>query len=268
MKKWNNRRMLVGVIIITILSILGGCGQKDMEEEKPVSQTEESKDSAIGAAMRETTGLANETAQDAEIDFAVLQEENPEIFAWIQVPDTDIDYPILQSFEADDFYETHNAYGVKDTEGALYIEAANLNTMCDFNTVIHGKTDSNGEEGLFSDLYLFANPDFFDSHENIYIYLPDNVLTYEVFAAYERENTSLIRTYDFTYQAGCQQFLDDLYDTREMSMNIRAGWEDVTPYHFLITLTTQKDTNPEKQYVVIAALIEDAAGTIDRVVVE
>ena len=139
--------------------------------------------------------------------------------------------------------------------------------MCDFNTVLHGKTGAE-ENGLFADLYRFANPDFFEDHEKLYIYLDGNVLTYEIFAAYERENTSLIRTYDFTYMAGCQQFLDDLYGVREMGRNIRDGWDDLTPYHFLITLTTQKEDNPDRQFVVIAALIDDAAGTIDRVVTE
>lgn len=296
MKKWNNRkipgrRQFFVLLFLLFLFLLGGCGQQEAAEDKPASQAEhpeetgegageeagegagkeageETGDSAMDAAIRETAGLAHETAKDGEIDFALLQEENPEIFAWIQIPDTGIDYPVLQSFTADDYYETHNAYGETDAGGALYIEAANLNTMCDFNTVIHGKAGSGTEEGHFFDLYRFADPDFFDSHETVYLYLPDNVLTYEVFAAYERENTSLLRTYDFTYQAGCRQFLDDLYATREMGMHIRAGWEEVTPYHFLITLTTEKDTDPDRQYVVIAALIEDAAGTIDRVVVE
>ncbi len=50
-------------------------------------------------------------------------------------------------------------------------------------------------------------------------------------------------------------------------MNLREGWTDVSPYHFLITLTTQKE-NDGKQFIVVAALIKDAAGTIDRVVIE
>lgn len=213
-------------------------------------------------------GIAEETANDASVDFDVLKVENPEIFAWIHIPDTSIDAPILQSAEADDYYETHNAMKEADEGGALYIEAANLSSMCDFNTVIHGKTAEDGESGLFADLYQFADPDFFDSHEQIYIYLDDNVLTYEVFAAYERENTSLLRTYDFTYIAGCSQFLEDLYGIRDMSMMIRTGWDEVTPYHFLVTLTTAKGDNPDRQFVVVAALIDDPAGNIDRIVVE
>lgn len=94
------------------------------------------------------------------------------------------------------------------------------------------------------------------------------MLTYEVFAAYERENTSLIRTYDFTYLSGREQFLKDLYATRDMSMNLREGWEDVTPYHFLITLTTQKEENAENSLLSLPRLYRMQRGTIDRVVIE
>lgn len=274
---------VVTVSLFLWANVLAGCGSTESERVQPEASEEnirdaenmQNVDAADGAegeaaetdSVKEASGIVAESAKDAQVDFAALKAENPDIFAWIYIPGTQIDYPVLQSEEADDFYEDHNAYGEDDTAGAVYIELANLTSMCDFNTVLHGKTQPDGT-GLFADLYRFADPDFFGEHEQIYLYLDGNVLTYEVFAAYERENTSLIRTYDFTYISGCQQFLDDLYGTREMNKNLREGWEDLTPYHFLITLTTQKEENPDKQYVVVAALIDDAAGTIDRVVME
>lgn len=260
---------LMGAVLLA--SLLIGCGgaQDDREPgEENAAQTEEAGSTQNASDGGGEGGIANESAKDAAVDFAALQAENPDIFAWLYIPDTGIDYPVLQSEEADDYYETHDAFGNVSDAGAVYTELANLRNMCDFNTVLHGKTAADGENGLFAGLYRFADPDYFDSHEYAYLYLDGNVLTYEIFAAYERENTSLIRTYDFTYKTGCQQFIDDLYDTRSMGMNIREGWkeEKVTPYHFLITLTTVKDGDPEKQFVVVAALVNDAAGTIDRLV--
>lgn len=230
------------------------------------NQTAESSGSLAADANIDEAGIAGESALDAQIDFPALKEENSDIFAWIYIPETTIDYPVLQSEQADDFYENHNAYGQEDDAGAIYIELANLASMCDFNTVLHGRMGADGE-GPFADLYRFADPDFFEEHEKIYLYLEDNVLTYEIFAAYEREDTSLLRTYDFTYLEGCEEFLKDLYGTRELSMNLREGWEGITPYHFLITLTTRRE-GADRQFVVIAILTQDAAGTIDRIVAE
>lgn len=288
MKKNDRRTWLQKTIWIYILAaiMLAGCGAEkaadenlgldaEVEERNGDSiQAEEEKTGDAGAdntehaSVGEKTAIAGETAEDTVVDIKPLQEENPDIFAWLYIPGTDIDCPVLQSMQADDYYESHNAYGETDGEGAVYTELANLTNMCDFNTVIHGKTSFDGESGLFADLYQFADPNFFDEHKTAYLYLDGNLLTYEIFAAYERENTSLIRTYDFTYIAGCQKFLDDLYHTRVMGMNFREGWEGLTPYHFLVTLTTKKGEDAQKQFVVLGGLVNDAAGTIDRVMYE
>lgn len=258
----------IGCVCLICCLCLCGCaaaGQGEAKEQTSKAKESSEQEEAPSEGMP-TTGISYESADDAEIDFAALQAENEDIFAWIHIPGTDIDYPVLQSVEADDYYESHDAFGQESETGALYTELANLKNMCDFNTVIHGKSAK--EEDLFAELTNYTNPDFFDEHNEIYLYLDGNLLTYEVFAAYEREDTSLIRTYDFTYMAGCQEFLDDLYSTRTMGKIIKEGWEGVTPYHFLLTLTTKKDPADDKQLVVVAALIGDAAGEIDRVVIE
>lgn len=257
------------VVLLFTACVLTGCGGNDsaavQEGTDDARQTEEISDGSAGSVQTEE--VPGESVEDVQIDIAALQEENPDIFAWLCIPGTDIDCPVLQSTQGDDFYESHNAYGQEDDSGAVYIELANLTSMCDFNTVMHGRTGE-GDNGPFAELYRFADPDFFEEHESLYLYLDGNVLTYEIFAAYERENTSLLRSYDFTYMEGCQQFLDDLYSIRDMTMQLREGWEGVTPYHFLITLTTQREADADRQFVVLAILTQDQAGTIDRIVAE
>lgn len=287
MKKWKNRsgsvRKLAWKAGVLGMLLLAGCSGKNEDSaasgmagslnEKSADEANSNLAQEAGSSsLQEETeggqagkGIANESAKDTVVDFEALKAENPDIFAWLYIPDTDIDHPVLQSEEADDYYESHNAYGEISETGALYTELANLKNMCDFNTVVHGRVQ---EGNAFADLYRFTDPDFFEDHEKLYLYLDGNLLTYEIFAAYERENTSLIRTYDFTYIAGCEQFLNDMYSAREMGKNIREGWEEVTPYHFLLTLTAESSSDSDKQLVVLAALIGDAAGTIDRVVAE
>ena len=266
-RKQKSKYVILPAVILLLSAFLAGCGKENGGGAENAGaggmKDEQIQESAV---KTEEAGIAGESAKDTDVDIKALQSENPDIFAWLYIPDTDIDAPVLQSTETDDYYENHNAYREEDSEGALYTELANLKDMCDFNTVIHGKTTEDGKEGLFSDLYRFADPEFFETHEDVHLYLDGNLLTYTVIAAYERENTSLIRSYDFTYGSGCQQFLEDMYGTREMGKNLREGWEKITPYHFLLTLTTQQGTDPEKQFVVIAVLVGDAAGEIDRIV--
>ncbi len=233
----------------------GNTTEQEAEMSNTTGQTLETEAAAVG--------ISYETAADGSVDFAVLQEENPDIFAWLYVPGTGIDCPVVQSGIADDFYETHDAAGKENEDGAVYTEMANLVDMTDFNTVLHGKAvEGNGN---FADLYQYMDSDFFEKNDKIYIFLDGNLLGYEIFAAYEREDDSLIRRYNFTSAEGCNDFLADLY-TREMGKQIREGWDGLTCNHFLITLTTKVKEDDERQFVVIGALIEDEAGTLNRAV--
>lgn len=215
-----------------------------------------------GGDMQEA-GPFGESAADGHVDFEMLREKNPDIFAWLYIPGTGIDMPVLQSHLSDDHYRTHDAMDEEDSTGALYTEMPNLMDMCDFNTIIHG---NDLEEGApFKELHLFEDADFFKEHEEFYLYLPDNALTYEIFVAYYDEGSDILRRHDYTTYGGCQEHLNEIYGMRSMNRNFREGWEGLTPYHFLVTLdgSVREDGT---QYVVIGALKEDAAGNIDRIV--
>jgi sortase B len=237
--------------MILIAALLAGCGAPWKE-----ASSEGSSESAIEA----------ESAADSYVNFPALTAENEDIFGWIYVPGTGIDYPILQSGEGDDsFYRNHNAYGLEDPKGAIYTEAANQKNMCDFNEVLHGRTLEDGT--MFSELNQFLDRTFFEDHEYIYIYTPDTVLVYVVMAAYQRRNTRLIEEYDFSYASGCQEFIDEIYSGKSMGKNIRQGWEEgLAPENFIVTLSTIDELGTGKQTVVIGCLAADMNGTIDRVV--
>lgn len=267
------------IAISTLVLILTGCGSNQISEsgnasselQGVVEENLTTGEGTIEVATEEGATEENypyklgETANDSAVNFENLININPDVVAWIKVPGTNIDYPILQSGESDDYYLSHNSLKENDDSGAVYIEMANLSSMNDFNTVVHGKGNATG---LFRELSSFSNPEFFGKNELFYIYLDGNVLSYEVITAYERENNSLIRNYDFTYIDGCKQFLNDMYNQKSMGKLLRAGWENLTDRNFLVTLTLEDESKPDSQFVVIGALVSDAAGTIKGVVFE
>ena len=235
--------------------IINGCGIKEATAtDAPKPTNEIVKEETAPETIKETEN------KSLNIDVNKLKENNSDIWGWITVPGTSIDGPLLQSYEEPDMYKVCNADKVNDGIGAAYIEIYNMPDMCDFNTVIHGS------EELFKDLVDFENPDFFKDNYEFYIYLPENVLTYTIWAVYRRENNDLFDAYSFADAVGAREFLDDVYNEKVMGKQIREGWDDVDEYKFLTTLTI--DTDEGQQLVVIGALTNDAAGTIDREVIE
>ena len=240
------KRIFAAVLALVLLT---GC--KGVESVKEVNRDQ---------------GVRDETATDSHVDFDKLKAENPDVFAWLYVPDTAIDYPVCQSLQGDDFfYRTHNWHGHEDSKGAIYTESANLKDMCDFNEVLHGSSPGDGT--MFDDLQKFLDRPYFEDHEYIYVYMDGNALIYYVFAAFARSDTRLLEVYDFTYASGCQAFLDEIFESKSMNKMIRSGWEGaVEPDNFIITLTTPNADDPSKQTVVVGCLVGDARGVIDRVV--
>ena len=242
-----DKNALKGILVLfCMLTFLTGCAASDKSD---VSQE---------PANEETD------SESPRVDFAKLKSENGDIFAWISVPGTRIDYPVCQSLDGDDsFYITHNALKEEDPKGAIYTESANLTNMCDFNEVLHGSSPGDGT--MFADLQNFLDRKYFEEHKLIYVFTEDNALAYYIFAAFPRSNTRLLELYDFTYASGCQNFLDEIYDEKSMNKLVRDGWEHaVTPENFIITLSTQNWDDPSSQTVVVGCLVGDASGTIDR----
>ena len=78
-------------------------------------------------------------------DFIALQAQNPDIYAWLYIPGTDINYPVCQSTN-DVYYLTHNTQGGLDANGALYTESAyNGKGFTDPVTVIYGHNMRTGK---------------------------------------------------------------------------------------------------------------------------
>ena len=86
--------------------------------------------------------------EDAEdeipIDFASLKETNPDIYAWIEIPDTNVNYPIVQSADDDSYYLNHTIDGQEGYPGSIYTEKVNAKDFSDFNTVIYGHDMKDG----------------------------------------------------------------------------------------------------------------------------
>lgn len=255
-------KIVLGLGILAVL--FSACGMTETEDTVQIAGIDirEQENAQADVEAGNCAVLDEESAADGSVDFDKVQECNPEIFAWLYIPGCNIDEPVLQSAQSDSFYQNHDAMGNESTVGALYTEMPNNMNMCDFNTIIHGYDRK--ETDLFYGLHCFEEQNFFEKNQQIYLYMPENVLTYEIVAAYYDEGSDILRRYDYTTYIGCENYLKELFGEKSMTKHIREEWEELTPNHFLLTLNGTV-RNDNTQYVVVAVLVQDAAGVIDRV---
>ena len=188
---------------------------------------------------------------EVPIDFAALKEKYPDIYAWIRIPGTVIDYPILQRDGDNSYYLTHTYQGKKRAEGAIYTENYNSKDFLDPNTVIYGHNMKNGS--MFKALHKYRDKQFMEEHSQILIYQEGKILTYKVFAAYIYDSRHLMLSFDFEDKNIFQNYLNNVLTKRDMSSNINVTIP-VSSEDRIITLSTCNN-NEKQRYLVQAVLI-------------
>lgn len=131
-----------------------------------------------------------------DIDFAALQEINPDIYAWIEVPGTVISYAVVQHPEDDLYYNNHSVDGSYYTGGSIFSQRYNSKDFGDPMTVLYGHNLQSTR--MFTQLNNFADVNFFRENRLIYIYTPEKVYEYEIFAAYPHSSEHLLLCHDFS----------------------------------------------------------------------
>ena len=161
-KKKKNIKLIVIFLVVFVLIFVGvyfGGSYLQKRNETP-SQS---------GTVNTTASQSVESKVENPIDFKSLKKKNSEIYAYIKIDGTKVDYPIVQSKTDDAFYLRHKAEDKSwSASGAVYTEAANSKDFNDFVTVIYGH---NGySDTFFTTLHYFEKEDFFNSHPYFYIY--------------------------------------------------------------------------------------------------
>lgn len=232
------------------------------EDEIQALYKEHKKETAVEAETVEvTTEEATEAADEPEtvevntsdspVDWEGLWEVNEDVYAWITVPGTVIDYPILQHATDNTYYLNYNIDGSYGYPGCIYTENMNAKDFTDNNTVIYGHNMKNGS--MFAGLHQYEERSFFEEHPQVLIYTPEKTYEYTIFAAYIYDDRHLLYSFDFANEDVYASYLDTVLNMRDLSANIRDDIA-VTREDSIITLVTCMSNQPDKRLLVQAVL--------------
>jgi len=197
-----------------------------------------------------------DTPYVSPVDFKDLQEMNPDIYAWLYVPGTNVNSPILQREGEDAFYLSHNSRGKPSKEGAIFTEETY--TKKDFSdpvTVVYGHQTRSGE--IFGNIQAaYAPPDGLEKHRKIVVYLPERELHYEAFAAVPFDMRHILYYNDFTDAEVFEAFLERVYSVRSINASIDKSVE-VTADDQLLILSTCLLGDYQQRFLVLAKWTEE-----------
>lgn len=189
------------------------------------------------------------------IDFEALWERNPEIYAWLDIPNTGISYPVVQN-EDDGYYLNHNSDGDYSGYGALYSESAyNSADFSDGITALYGHRMGDGS--MFGNLQrYYSESDALEDYGIISVYLPDRMLEYEVIAAVPYDKRHILYNYGGEDLRMKRNFLFSIYSVVSIDAQL-------SPERFpdledpLLVLSTCLRGDRSKRFIVVSKLLNE-----------
>jgi sortase B len=133
-----------------------------------------------GVAIEEAADKPTAPREVVNQSVVDLQSEvNGDVVGWLNVPNTQIDYPIVRA-EDNEQYLKRDVNGRRADAGSIFMDSRCSGDFTDFNTVVYGHNMKNGS--MFGTLKAFAGKAFFEANTHGAIYLPHETLKLEFFA--------------------------------------------------------------------------------------
>ena len=202
------------------------------EEGLPVQQSE----SAVG--------------EQAMVDLSAYLAQNPDFVAWLRIPGTNVDYPVVQTDNPDD-YLNHTFSGKSSVVGTLFSLADADYAAPGRNIAIYGHHLRSSGEKMFTSLMRYKNPDFYEDNKTVMLDSLYRHSEYTIFAVMNMKvgDWEPSRT-TFSGDAAFMAFVnraksESLYDT-----GVEVGADD----HILTLITCDRSYAGKEGRLVILAV--------------
>lgn len=176
-------------------------------------------------------------------DFTALQAVNPDVIAWLTIPGTEINEPILRREGEDSFYQTHAPDG-KNAGTAVFSQSAyNSADMSDPITVLYGSN-----QRQFANLqHRYTENGSLEQFGTVIVYTPTETLSYRVFGAGAFTDTHLLHT----YRDDSSTLIRDWFRYHVMSRQY-DGTTSIPDGAKLLVLSTHAREDDDQRFLILA----------------
>lgn len=182
---------------------------------------------------------------------------NEDMAAWLQIPGTNIDYPVMWTPQDENTYLYKDFEGRKNQNGSLILDTDSCLDPLSTNLIIHGHNMKSG--AMFGNLTDYEEESYYKEHRNITLYTEGVQRNYEVIAAFRsqvyKKTDEVFKFYKF-FQADTQEEFDDFYNNIKALSLYDTGVTAQFGDHFL-TLSTCVYHVEQGRFVVVAKEVEN-----------
>ncbi len=187
-------------------------------------------------------------------EYQTLYQKNKKLIGWLKIDDTIIDYPVMQSPDAE-YYLTHNFNQENDRNGSIFMDPACDVLKPSTNLILYGHHMRSGN--MFGDLDLYESKEYMEKHAEIRfdtLYEKGRWQVMYVFRDSLKQDTEItFKYYQFIDANSAEEFDSNMKAMSEMSLydtGVKATYGDQ-----LLTLSTCDSREENGRFVVVAKRI-------------
>ncbi len=198
--------------------------------------------------------------------FGLLYQENSDIVGWIEIENTQINYPVVKTSD-NDFYLTHNFYKKKERHGTPFMDYRNSFDQLNFNTVLHGH-NMKSDNQMFSDLENYYKGNgaitYYRKHPLISFDTVYEEMDWKIFAVFTCSVNSNDDSY-FDYYNVLNLTTNEMFEEFISGVRARSIFNipvDVKPTDNILTLSTCYYEYEDQRLVVMARKVRSGESRV------
>jgi len=180
------------------------------------------------------------------LNISALQEENPDVLAWIAIPGTGVDHPLLRGCDNNEYLYTawDGSYNIA---GSIFIDSETSPDFSDFNSIIYGHNMADGS--MFGTLTKYRSEEFCRENPVICIADGSGVFRYEIFSVHDAATDSPAYWLGKPSQTKRKSFIANSLYRSVVDLDLMPGIEDK-----ILTLSTCLGNGTYRERLVIQAV--------------
>lgn len=190
----------------------------------------------------------NESKEENISYFEELLAINSDVIAWIKIPDTNIDYPVVKG-QDNEYYLKHNIKKENSLSGSIFMDYRNEGNNKDLNKIIYGHNIKDGS--MFKNLTNYKKKEFLIAHPIIELNTLDESTQWEIFSVYITDtNFNYIKT-NFYNKEEYNEFLKELKNKSLYDTGVNITSDDI-----ILTLSTCTYEFSNARFAIHAKLVK------------
>lgn len=204
--KKNEKKKIIKIILIIVFSLGIVSGSVYIGASTYIKYKEKSRYESLAQFMKEESTRSVESEENKEpekperiVKLEELHSQNEDICAWIEISDTNINYPVLHT-NNNNFYLNHDYEKKYSARGSIFLDKDVDLNLPSTNFLMYGHRNKNGT--MFEQLLKFKDEEFYQNHKSIKFTTLTEDTEYEILAVfysklYYKSDRNVFRYYYF-----------------------------------------------------------------------